>query len=439
MVKIWYSLYGRLLSRSALRSAFFKVKSANGAAGIDGQSVKDFVESLDINLDRLLTELREKSYQPQPVRRVEIPKTNGGVRLLGIPAVRDRVVQQALLDILQPIFDPGFHPSSYGYRPGRSCHQAITKATMFIRKYDRKWVVDMDLSKCFDTLDHDLILSSISRRIKDGSILGLLQKILKSGVMTDEGWQASEVGSPQGGVISPLIANIYLDQFDQFMRERGHRIVRYADDILILCSSKSAAKNALLQASCFLEKGLLLTVNLEKTHICHSRSGVAFLGVSIHSKYTRIQKAKIRSFKEKVKALTRRNGGKNLEAVIDGLNPILRGFAFYFRIANCKNMLKAVSSWLRRRLRAIQLKLWKKAGKLHRRLRQLGYKGEFKFIKMNSWANSACPLAHYALPSCYLHKELWLFDVSAVKTGILVPDRDVSKQEPYTRPVRTVL
>lgn len=199
-----------MLCRGALGKTFFKVKSANGAAGRDGRSAKDFAESLDANLTSLLAELQDKSYQPLPVRRVEIPKANGGVRLLGIAAVRDCVVQQALLDILQPIFDPGFHPSSYGYRPGRNCHQAITKATMFIRTYERKWVVDMDLSKCFDTLDHNLILSSAAKRIKDGSILELVRKFLKSGVMTDEGWQASEIGSPQGGVISPLIANIYL-------------------------------------------------------------------------------------------------------------------------------------------------------------------------------------------------------------------------------------
>lgn len=416
-----------MLNRGTLSSAFFKVKSAKGAAGIDGQSVNDFAQTLDANLDHLLTELREKSYQPLPVRRVEIPKVNGGVRLLGIPAVRDRVVQQALLDILQPIFDPDFHPSSYGYRPGRSCHQAITKATMFIRQYERKWVVDMDLSKCFDTLDHDLILSSISRRIKDGSILALLGKILKSGVMAGEEWQASEVGSPQGGVVSPLIANIYLDQFDQFMKERGHRIVRYADDILILCGSKSAARNALQQASRFLEEELLLTVNREKTHICHSNKGVKFLGVSIHTMYTRIQPTKIRSFKDKVKQLTRRNGGRNLDDVIDDLNPVLRGFAFYFRIANCKKMLKTLSNWTRRRLRAVQMKLWKKPRRLHRRLRQLGYKGEFKFIKMNSWANASSPLAHYALPSSHLHQNLGLFDISAVQTGIFVLEGNMNK------------
>ncbi len=420
MVKIWYSLYDRMLSRKSLLKAFWKVKSAKGAAGIDGQSIHDFARSLSTSIDRLLAELGEKSYQPQPVRRVEIPKPNGGVRLLGIPAVRDRVVQQALLDILQPIFDPDFHPSSYGYRPGRSCHQAISKATMFIRQYERKWVVDMDLSKCFDTLNHDLILASFSRRIKDGSILGLLEKILQSGVMTGEGWQASEVGSPQGGVISPLIANVYLDSFDQFMKERDHRIVRYADDILILCRSKSAAVNALEQASRYLEGELLLTVNREKTHICHSWQGVKFLGVSIGSTYTRIQRSKIKSFKVKVKAMTRRNSPVNLEMVINDLNFLLRGFANYFRIANCKGEFSLLSRWIRRRLRAIQLKLWKKPKKLHRRLRQLGYQGTFDCIKMNSWANAASPLSHYALANSFLHGELGLFDLGKVSTGNLV-------------------
>lgn len=420
MVKIWYSLYDRMLRRKHLIEAFRKVKSAKGAGGIDGQSINDFAASLATNIDRLLAELRDKSYQPLAVRRVEIPKANGGKRLLGIPAIRDRVVQQALLDILQPIFDPGFHPSSYGYRPGHSAHQAITKATMFIRQYERKWVVDMDLSKCFDTLDHGLILSSFRRRIKDGSILGLLEKFLKSGVMTVEGWHPSEIGSPQGGVISPLIANVYLDSFDQHMKERGHRIVRYADDILILCQSKSAANNALKQASKYLEGELRLTVNREKTHINHSMKGIKFLGVSIHSDFTCIQKAKIKSFKEKVKAMTRRNSSVNLAKVIKDLNPVLRGFANYFRIANCKAEFARLTAWIRRRLRAKQLSLWKKSKRLHRRLRQLGYTGEFKCIKMNSWHNAASPLSHYALPNKYLHVGMRLSDLGAIETGISV-------------------
>ena len=292
MVKEWYSLYDRMLSRDNLISAFRKVRSAKGAPGIDGESIKDFEADLEGNIDRLIAELWDKSYEPRAVLRVEISKTTGGVRKLGIPAVRDRVVQQALLGILQPIFDPYFHPSSYGYRPGRSCHQAILKASVFIRKYNRRWVVDMDLSKCFDTLDHELIISAFRERIKDGSILRLLERILKNGVMTGEGWQSSEVGSPQGGVISTLIANVYLDKFDQFIMNRGHRIVRYADDILILCGSKSAALNAFEQAKRYLEEELLLTVNVEKTHIVHSSVGVKFLGVEIHTGYTVIQRAK---------------------------------------------------------------------------------------------------------------------------------------------------
>ncbi|PLX46879.1 MAG: group II intron reverse transcriptase/maturase [Desulfobulbaceae bacterium] len=420
MDKVWYSLYDRLLDKRALHGAFAKVKSSKGAGGIDGQSINDFAKGQEKHIHQLLHELRTKSYQPQPVRRVEIDKPGGGVRLLGIPAVRDRVVQQALLDILQPIFDPYFHPSSYGYRPGHSCHQAIDKATMFIRQYERKWVVDMDLSKCFDTLDHDLIISSFRRKVSDGSILGLLEKILKSGVMTGAGWQASETGSPQGGVISPLVANVYLDSFDQFMKDRGHRIVRYADDILILCQSKKAAKNAYTQASHYLEGDLRLTVNRQKSHICHSLKGVKFLGVAIHSGFTRIQREKIRNFRAKVKAMTRRNLPVNVEKVIDDLNPLLRGFANYFRIANCQGELRKLSAWIRRRLRAIQLKQWKRPKRLHRRLRQLGYSGEFKLIKMNSWHNAASPLSHYALPNRYFHRELGLFDLGNVATGISV-------------------
>jgi group II intron reverse transcriptase/maturase len=420
MSKVWYSLYDRLLDTRALNRAFAKVKSAKGAGGVDGQSVHDFAQNREAHIGQLLHELRTKDYQPRPVRRVEIAKPGGGVRLLGIPAVRDRVVQQALLDILQPIFDPGFHPSSYGYRPGRSCHQAIGKAVTFIREYERKWVVDMDLSKCFDTLDHSLIISSFRRKVRDGSILGLLVLILKSGVMTGEGWQASETGSPQGGVISPLIANVYLDSFDQFMKSRGHRLVRYADDILILCRTKSAAVNAFEQASRYLEGELRLSVNREKSHICHSLKGVKFLGVSIHSGFTRVQDNKIRSFKAKVKAMTRRNLPVGVAKVIADLNPLLRGFANYFRVANCQGELKRLSSWVRRRLRAIQLKQWKRPKRLHRRLRQLGYSGEFKAIKMNSWRNAASPLSHYALPNAYLHGELGLFDLESVTTGISV-------------------
>ena len=413
---MYYSLYDRLLSQESLTRAFRKVKANNGKPGVDGQTVESFAQDLPGEIVMLARELREKSYRPQPVKRVTIPKDGGGVRELGIPTVRDRVVQQALLEILQPIFDPGFHPSSYGYRPGHSAHQAVAKAELFIRKYNLRHVVDMDLSRCFDTLNHELILGGLRKRVVDGSVLGLVRQFLQSGVMTEDGWMEVEEGSPQGGVISPLLANIYLDAFDQEMKSRGHRIVRYADDILILTRSKRAAKNALKQASRYLEEELKLTVNPQKTEVVNSRDGVGFLGMVIHTGYTRIREKKVCGLKEKVRKMTRRNSPVNLEKVIKDLNPVLRGFANYFKAANCGGVFKELAKWIRRRLRARQLSLWKKSGRLHRRLRQLGYEGEFKHIKMSSWRNSASPLANFAISNDYL-RELGLFDLGRVRTA----------------------
>jgi group II intron reverse transcriptase/maturase len=418
MKRIFYSLYDRLLDRLALVKAFGKVRRASGAPGTDGQTISDFQLRMAEELDRLVNELRTKTYRPQPVLRVTIPKPGGGERHLGIPAVRDRVVQQALLDILQPIFDPDFHPSSYGYRPGRSCQMAVAKATLFIRQYRRKWVVDMDLSKCFDRLDHVLIIASISRRVKDGSILKLVEMFLKGGVMIDHVVEATEIGSPQGGVISPIIANIYLDAFDQEMKRRGHRIVRYADDILILCTSRSGATHALAVASEILEGTLKLTVNREKTHMVEASQGVKFLGVQIHLSWTRIQDKKIAAFKEKVKAITRRTSPVNLEQVIADLNPILRGFANYFRMANCQGRFRELAVWIRRRLRHKQMSDWKTPSRLHRRLRQLGHQGDFLKIQMRSWRNSRSPLASLAMPNAWF-AELGLYDIGSVETGVL--------------------
>lgn len=417
----YYSLYGRLLCKRKLYEGFKQVKRSRGAAGIDGQSLTAFEENLSKELDDLLLELKEKRYQPQPVKRVTIPKEGGGERALGIPTVRDRIVQQALRNVLEPIFDPDFHPSSYGYRAGRGCHHAISKASLFIRRYNRQWVVDMDLSKCFDTLDHDIIISQFRNKVTDGSILKLLRLFLESGVMVGMTKETTSIGSPQGGVISPLIANVYLDKFDQFMKKRGHRIVRYADDILILCASKAAAENALKVASNYLEgDALKLTVNKTKTHIAHSGEGVKFLGVEIFEEYTRIQDKKVKTLKAKVKRITRRNSGNNLAGIISELNPVLRGFVNYFRVANCALMLRGLMGWIRRRLRAVQLKQWKKPAKLHRRLKQLGYKPPFKLIKMSSWRNACSPLASYAMPNVWLHKKMKLVNMAETKTGISV-------------------
>lgn len=419
-VSVWYSLYDRLLNRQAMTDAFREVKSANGAPGVDGQTCKEFAVNLDENISELLSELKEKRYKPQPVKRVELKKPDGGVRLIGIPTVRDRVVQQALKKILEPIFDPDFHPSSYGYRPGRGPKDAIAKATAFMRTYGLTWVVDMDLSKCFDTLDHDLVIQSVRKKVTDGSILKLIRMFLESGVMNAGEYEPTMVGSPQGGVISPLLANIYLDAFDQFMMGRGHRIVRYADDILIFKASKAGAENALQVAGVYLEKTLKLTVNRRKTHISTLEEGVSYLGVEIFPRYTRIQDKKVEAFKDKVRSRTQRNSPVNLGKVIKDLNPLLRGFANYFKVANCKKQFQNLMAWIRRRLRAIQLKLWKKPGKLHRRLRQLGYKGEFESIKMSSWRNAACQLSHWAMPNKWFG-EMGLFEMDKVNIGELPP------------------
>lgn len=418
--RVYYSLYDRMLQEGNLYEAFKRVKASKGAGGIDHQNIGEFEAEVITNIQTLVKELRDKTYKPSPVRRVEIPKGDGKVRLLGIPTIRDRVVQQALQTILQPIYEEDFHPSSYGYRPGRSCHQAISKATLFVRKYELQYVVDMDLSKCFDTLDHDLIIKFMRKRVTYGSVLHLVEMFLKSGVMVgcelEEVWQ----GSPQGGVISPLLANIYLNEFDQFMKGRGYRIVRYADDILILCSSQRSAEHALEVATENLEKTLKLTVNKEKTHIAHCSEGIKFLGVEIFGEFTKIQDKKLKAFKEKVKMITKRTQGRNLGMIIVKLNPLLRGFANYFRVANCKKVFKTLMSWIRRRLRAIQLKLWKKPMRLIRRIRQLGYKGNFQKIKMNSWRSAACPLAHYAMPDSWFD-QLEVFNLGTVVTGLIVP------------------
>lgn len=413
-MEVYYSLYGRLLSTKALYKGYQRVKRAKGAAGIDGQSLSDFGADLTTHLEQLRWELQHKQYTPSPVRRVEIAKAGGGVRLLGIPTVRDRIVQQVVADILTPIFDPHFHPSSYGYRPGRSCHDAIAKATLFIREYGRQHVVDLDLSKCFDRLDHELIISSVRKRVADGSLLKLIRAFLTSGVMVGGIKEETEIGSPQGGVISPLLANIYLDTFDQEMKTRNHRIVRYADDILILCPSAKGAENALRVASEILEKELKLTINREKTHIVHSDKGVKFLGVEIGSRHTRIQESKLKALKQKVRTLTVRNGGKPLAVVIKNLNPLLRGFGQYFAIADSQRTLRVLAQWVRRRLRSVQLKLWKRTSRLYRRLKQLGYKAPLVAIAMSKWASSKSPQASYAMPNKWF-EEQGLFDLGGVK------------------------
>lgn len=417
-MKKWYSLIDKVYRLDNLKRAYRAVRANKGAPGVDGETVEAFGQNLEKKLNQLHHELKTGTYEPQPVLRVEIPKVDGSKRPLGIPTVKDRVVQQALLNILQPIFEPDFHPSSYGYRPERSCHQAVAKAERFMNKYRLEYVVDMDLSKCFDLLDHELILEGVNRKVSDGSVLKLIKKFLTAGVMKDGTWEDTDIGSPQGGVISPLLTNIYLDRFDQEMKRRGIRIVRYADDILIFARTHKEAGKYQKTATDILEGELRLVVNKEKTHLTSVNEGVAYLGFVIRSKTVSIHPKKIKSFKDRVRQLTPRNHGINLEEMIKRLNPVLRGWANYFRIANCKVLFAQLMKWIRRRLRMKQMKEWKSWKPLHKALRRKGLKGEFNKISVTRWRNSASPLVNIALPNSWLD-DIGLTNLASYNVGIL--------------------
>jgi len=418
-MKKWYSLIDKVYAIDNLRKAFKAVKSNKGAPGIDGETIEIFEANMEANMIKLNHELKTETYEPLSVRRVYIDKDDGTKRPLGIPTVRDRVVQQALKNILEPIFEPTFHPSSYGYRPNRSCQKAVAKAERFMNKYGLEHVVDMDLSKCFDTLDHEIIIKSVNGKVSDSRILKLVGKFLNAGTMENGIFDESDIGCPQGAVISPLLMNIYLDYFDKAMMEKGIRIVRYADDILIFAKSKELAGKYLALAIHILEKHLKLKVNETKTHIAGASKGVAFLGFIIRENWVSIHPKRIEEFKNKIRRLTPRNHGMNIEQMVKQLNPVIRGWANYFRIANCKGLFENLFSWIRRRLRMKKMKEWKSYKSLHKALRRRGYKGEFKKISMVRWRNSSFTLIHMALPNIWF-KEIKLVHLSEIQTGVLL-------------------
>lgn len=417
-MKKYYSLIDKIYDKNNILKAFKLVKKNKGAPGIDGETIQNFESLIEDKINEIHCELKNGNYKPSPVRRTHIEKDDGGKRPLGIPTVKDRVVQQAVKNIIEPIFEPYFHPSSYGYRPKRSCQMAVAKAEGFANKWGLKYVVDMDLSKCFDTLNHELIINSVNERISDGKVLKIINLFLESGVLEDGAFSETTIGSPQGGVISPLLMNIYMDKFDQDMKVRNIRIVRYADDILIFAKSKSEAGRNKAIATTILEQELKLTVNAKKTHITSIDEGIAYLGFVIKRKYISIQPKRIEKLKNKIRKLTPRNTGLNLEYLIGKLNPILRGWCNYFRIANCKDAFAKIAAWIRRRLRMKQMKEWKSYKPLHKTLRKRGYKGEFQKIAMNKWRNSASPLISMALPNVWFD-EIKLFNTSKVETAVL--------------------
>jgi len=416
----WYSLIDKVWSRRNLLEAFDKVKRNKGGktSGIDGVSVKGFRKHLSDNLSQIHEELRSGTYKPHAVKRVYIDKEDGSKRPLGIPTVKDRVVQQALLNVLQPIFEPEFHPSSYGYRPGRSAHHAIAKAERFTRHYGLDHVLDMDLTKCFDTLDHQLILSSVNEKVSDGKVLKLIESFLKSGIVDKGKFEPTEKGSPQGGIISPLLTNIYLNKFDQHMKSLGIRIVRYADDILVFATTRSEAGRYRAIATNYLEGELKLRVNPKKTHLTNLDKGIPYLGFEIHNYGVSASAKGIRKFKEQVRKLTPRNQGYKLGNYLTELNFLLKGYSMYYRVAMCKKLFHNLMTWVRRRLRMMIMKSWKSWRGLHKQLRRMGYKGSFEKISVTRWRNSSCTLLHMALPNTWFDEQ-HLFNMERVTTNTL--------------------
>ena len=417
-MKKWYSLIDKIYRKENLELAFKRVKRNNGAPGIDGETVSDFAGKLETNIEFLHGKLKTNTYKPSPVRRVEIEKPDGGVRLLGVPTVKDRVVQQAIVNIIEPIFEPTFHPSSYGYRPNRSQHQAVAKAERFINRYGLTEVVDMDLSKCFDTLDHELIMEAVAEHISDGKVLNLIKGFLKSGAMQSGSYESTEIGSCQGGVISPLLSNIYLNRFDQKMMTKGIRIVRYADDILIFAKNEQNIGNYKRYAIKVLEEELKLKVNKEKTKTVNVREGVAFLGFIIKETFLSIHPKRLKRFKDKIRSITKRNSGRKLEEVIKELNPVIRGWMNYYRVANIKGLTKELMRWIRRRLRMLKMKQWKTYKAMHKEMGKQGIKGTGEKMAVWKWKNSNTHIIHMLLPNQFF-EDLGLIDMLKYDVGLL--------------------
>ncbi|AIQ14160.1 hypothetical protein PDUR_21255 [Paenibacillus durus] len=396
-----------------LEESFVEVKRNRGAAGIDRKTVKAYGEELEHHLEVLQQKLRKKTYQPKPVRRVYIPKADGTQRPLGIPTVEDRVVQAAARRVLEPIYEAEFLDCSFGFRPGRSAHMALQKIRQDLDDGYR-YVIDADLKSYFDTIPHERLLIQVKEKVVDGSVLWLLESFLKAGVLEGGSFQLSEQGTPQGGVISPLLANIYLHPLDREMMRRGHRLTRYADDFVICCRTEKGAKRVLESVVRLLEKELGLTVHPEKTKIVNSRRDTfVFLGHEFSPGKRMKPSAKAtKKFKERVKEITRRNQTVDVQQLVKKkLNPYLRGWGNYYGTGDVKSKFREYDAWIRRRLRSVQLRSWKKIRKLHREMRRRGWDSELPGLRMTAWRSSHSTYAQYVMPNSWF-KEIELCSLS---------------------------
>ena len=396
-------LLEEILHRDNLNTAYLRVKRNGGAPGIDGMTVEEMLPYLKEHKEKLLASIRDGWYKPKPVRRVEIPKPDGGKRNLGVPTVIDRMIQQAIAQVLEPIYEPLFSENSYGFRPGRNAHQAIKKAEECYKQGYVK-VVDIDLARYFDTVNHDILINRLREEIKDEAVISLIRKFLKSGVMINGIVNKTQEGTPQGGNLSPLLSNIYLTAFDQMLESRGHKFVRYADDCNIYVKSQRAAERVMTSCTKYLENKLKLKVNQEKSKV-GSPLRLKFLGFSLYKigKRTGIRPhgKPIEKFKKKIKQLTSRKQAKPIAEILKNIRNYTIGWLGYYSIANMNSRINSLNEWIRRRIRQIFWKQWKKPTARFENLKRLGIPKR----KAWEWANSR--LGYWRIADSWiLHRSL---------------------------------
>lgn len=409
-------LLEQILDIDNLNRAFRKVKSNKGASGIDGMEVERLLPYLKEKGTQLRQLILDGKYHPNPVRKVEIPKEDGRKkRKLGIPTVVDRVVQQAIGQVLTPIFERQFSDNSYGFRPGRNAHDAVRKSQTNVDE-GYKYVIDMDLEKYFDTVNHSKLIEVLSRTIKDGRVVSLIHKYLKAGVIAGLSFEDTEVGVPQGGPLSPLLSNIMLNELDKELERRGHRFVRYADDLMIFSKSRRSAQRRLTNLLSFIENKLLLKVNREKTVIGYV-GNVKFLGFSFYKKEgktrVRIHPKSVEKMRNRIRALTSRSNGMGNKSRAINLRRYIMGWVNYFRIADMKKVLSETDQWMRRRIRMIYWKQWKRVSTRFKMLRSLGIQiqkaWEYANTRKGHWRISHSPILSQSLGNDVIRGSGFLF------------------------------
>jgi RNA-directed DNA polymerase len=402
-------LWDRVWERQNLFAALARVERNGGAPGIDGMPVDELRPYLKAHWLEIRAALDQQTYQPSAVRRVEIPKPDGGIRLLGIPTVIDRVLQQAMAQALTPLFEPLFSEASYGFRPGRSAHQAIQQAQTYVQAgYD--WVVDIDLEKFFDRVNHDILMARVARVVKDKRVLKLIRAYLTSGVLVNGVVVETDEGTPQGGPLSPLLSNILLDDLDKELEKREHKFVRYADDCNIYVQTQRAGERVMASVKTFLEKKLKLKVNLKKSKVDRAQR-VKFLGFSFFKRngetLIRVANRSLERFRDKLRRLTKRTRSGKLEDIIRGLNHYTVGWIGYFRQANTPSVFEDLDGWIRRRLRQMVWKRWKRGRTRYKELRKLGVPHEragLGAVGKSPWHMAQSPVINEALSNAYWRK-----------------------------------